>query len=190
LCDPCGNYGLSVRVLRSAKDPETIATERCDVLYGVPTMFIAQLNHPEFSRFDLGSLPARHHGRGSVPDRGDEGSRGYMHMSEITIAYGMTETSPVSSRAAATIRWSFVFRRSDGSSRISRSRSSTVTAASFRAAKPAELAPGDTRSCSVTGMTRSGRRKPSIRPAGCIQGTSRPSMRMDIAASWAGSRTW
>jgi len=120
-------------------------------------MFIAQLNHPEFSRFDLGSLSARHHGRGSVPDRVMKEVAATMHMSEITIAYGMTETSPVSFlRAAATIRWSFVFRRSDGSSRISRSRSSTVTAASFRAAKPASFAPGDTRSCSVTGMTRSG----------------------------------
>ena len=38
------------------KTLETVAAERCDVLYGVPTMFIAQLNHAEFSRFDLGSL--------------------------------------------------------------------------------------------------------------------------------------
>jgi len=78
------------------KTLETIATERCDVLYGVPTMFIAQLNHPEFSRFDLGSLRRGIMAGAPCPIEVMKEVAATMHMSEITIAYGMTETSPVS----------------------------------------------------------------------------------------------
>jgi fatty-acyl-CoA synthase len=75
---------------------ETVAAERCDVLYGVPTMFIAQLNHPEFSRFDLGSLRRGIMAGAPCPIEVMKEVASKMHMSEITIAYGMTETSPVS----------------------------------------------------------------------------------------------
>lgn len=75
---------------------ETIEAERCDVLYGVPTMFIAQLNHPEFSRFDLGSLRRGIMAGAPCPIEVMKEVASTMHMSEITIAYGMTETSPVS----------------------------------------------------------------------------------------------
>ena len=78
------------------KTLETIATERCDVLYGVPTMFIAQLNHPEFWRFDLGSLRRGIMAGAPCPIEVMKEVASAMHMSEITIAYGMTETSPVS----------------------------------------------------------------------------------------------
>jgi fatty-acyl-CoA synthase len=75
---------------------ETVEAERCDVLYGVPTMFIAQLNHPEFSRFDLSSLRCGIMAGAPCPIEVMKEVASAMHMSEITIAYGMTETSPVS----------------------------------------------------------------------------------------------
>jgi fatty-acyl-CoA synthase len=78
------------------KTLETVAAERCDVLYGVPTMFIAQLNHPEFARFDLGSLRRGIMAGAPCPIEVMKEVASTMHMGEITIAYGMTETSPVS----------------------------------------------------------------------------------------------
>jgi fatty-acyl-CoA synthase len=66
------------------------------VLYGVPTMFIAQLNHPEFSRFDLSSLRRGIMAGAPCPIEVMKEVASTMHMNEITIAYGMTETSPVS----------------------------------------------------------------------------------------------
>jgi fatty-acyl-CoA synthase len=75
---------------------EAIEAERCDVLYGVPTMFIAQLNHPEFARFDLSSLRRGIMAGAPCPIEVMKEVASTMHMSEITIAYGMTETSPVS----------------------------------------------------------------------------------------------
>jgi len=78
------------------KTLETVEAERCDVLYGVPTMFIAQLNHPDFSRFDLSSLRRGIMAGAPCPIEVMKEVASTMHMSEITIAYGMTETSPVS----------------------------------------------------------------------------------------------
>ena len=78
------------------KTLETLEAERCDVLYGVPTMFIAQLNHPEFARFDLSSLRRGIMAGAPCPIEVMKEVASTMHMSEITIAYGMTETSPVS----------------------------------------------------------------------------------------------
>ena len=75
---------------------ETIEAEKCDVLYGVPTMFIAQLNHPEFERYDLSSLRRGIMAGAPCPVEVMKEVMSNMHMSEITIAYGMTETSPVS----------------------------------------------------------------------------------------------
>jgi fatty-acyl-CoA synthase len=78
------------------KTLEIVAAKRCDVLYGVPTMFIAQLNHPEFARFDLSSLRRGIMAGAPCPIEVMKDVASKMHMSEITIAYGMTETSPVS----------------------------------------------------------------------------------------------
>jgi fatty-acyl-CoA synthase len=78
------------------KTLQAVEAERCDVLYGVPTMFIAQLNQPEFSRFDLGSLRRGIMAGAPCPIEVMKEVASSMHMSEITIAYGMTETSPVS----------------------------------------------------------------------------------------------
>jgi fatty-acyl-CoA synthase len=69
---------------------------RCDVLYGVPTMFIAILNHPDFARHDLSSLRRGIMAGAPCPIEVMKEVASRMNMSEITIAYGMTETSPVS----------------------------------------------------------------------------------------------
>ncbi len=73
-----------------------IEAEKCDVLYGVPTMFIAQLNHPEFAQCDVSSLRRGIMAGAPCPVEVMKEVMSKMHMSEITIAYGMTETSPVS----------------------------------------------------------------------------------------------
>jgi len=75
---------------------QTVAEEGCTALHGVPTMFIAQLDHPEFGRFDLGSLRTGIMAGSPCPIEVMKRAIDKMHLSEITIAYGMTETSPVS----------------------------------------------------------------------------------------------
>ena len=75
---------------------ETVEAERCTALYGVPTMFIAELNDPEFARFDVSSLRTGIMAGSSCPIEVMRRVTSEMHMPEVTIAYGMTETSPVS----------------------------------------------------------------------------------------------
>jgi len=75
---------------------EAVAAERCTALYGVPTMFIAELNHPDFARFDLSSLRTGIMAGAPCPIEVMRNVVDKMHMSKVTIAYGMTETSPVS----------------------------------------------------------------------------------------------
>jgi len=75
---------------------ETVQAERCTGLHGVPTMFIAELEHPEFHRFDLSSLRTGIMAGSPCPIEVMRRVVSEMHMSEVTIAYGMTETSPVS----------------------------------------------------------------------------------------------
>jgi fatty-acyl-CoA synthase len=74
----------------------TIETERCTHLYGVPTMFIALLGHERFRDFDLTSLRGGIMAGAPCPTEVMKAVITDMNMSEITIAYGMTETSPVS----------------------------------------------------------------------------------------------
>jgi fatty-acyl-CoA synthase len=75
---------------------ETVATERCTGLHGVPTMFIAELGHPRFKEFDVSSLRTGIMAGSPCPIEVMRRVVAEMHLSEITIAYGMTETSPVS----------------------------------------------------------------------------------------------
>jgi fatty-acyl-CoA synthase len=75
---------------------KAVESERCTALYGVPTMFIAELEHPEFERFDLTSLRTGIMAGAPCPIAVMRKVVERMHMSEVTIAYGMTETSPVS----------------------------------------------------------------------------------------------
>ena len=79
---------------------QTVAEERCTALHGVPTMFIAQLDHPEFGRFDLSSLRTGIMAGSPCPIEVMKRCVAEMHMSEVTIAYGMTETSPVSTQTS------------------------------------------------------------------------------------------
>jgi len=74
----------------------TVQAERCTALHGVPTMFIAMLDHPEFASFDLHTLRTGIMAGSPCPKEVMQRVMGKMHMEQITIAYGMTETSPVS----------------------------------------------------------------------------------------------
>jgi len=75
---------------------DTVAVERCTGLYGVPTMFIGELDHPRFGEFDLSSLRTGIMAGSPCPIEVMKRVVRDMHMSEVTICYGMTETSPVS----------------------------------------------------------------------------------------------
>jgi fatty-acyl-CoA synthase len=75
---------------------ETIEAERCTALHGVPTMFIAELDHPEFAGYDLSSLRTGIMAGAPCPVEVMKKVVERMHMRQVTIAYGMTETSPVS----------------------------------------------------------------------------------------------
>lgn len=75
---------------------ETVEKEKCTGLHGVPTMFIAELDHPDFDKYDLSSLRTGIMAGSSCPIEVMRRVIDKMHMSEVTIAYGMTETSPVS----------------------------------------------------------------------------------------------
>ena len=75
---------------------ETVQSERCTALYGVPTMFIAELSHPQFAGFDLASLRTGIMAGSPCPIEVMRRVIDKMNMREVTIAYGMTETSPVS----------------------------------------------------------------------------------------------
>ena len=77
---------------------ETVAAERCTSLYGVPTMFIAELNEPDFASFDLSSLRTGIMAGSPCPVEVMKRVKTDMHMDEVTICYGMTETSPVSTQ--------------------------------------------------------------------------------------------
>src|SRR5579864_2378590 len=74
---------------------ETVQAERCTVLYGVPTMFIAELEHPRFREFDLTSLRTGIMAGAPCPVDVMRRVLTEMHCPEITIAYGQTESSPV-----------------------------------------------------------------------------------------------
>jgi fatty-acyl-CoA synthase len=79
---------------------EAVAAERCTSLYGVPTMFIAELNDPEFGSFDLSSLRTGIMAGSPCPIEVMKRVKSEMHMDEATICYGMTETSPVSTQTS------------------------------------------------------------------------------------------
>jgi len=79
---------------------DAVEKERCTALHGVPTMFIAQLEHADFARTDLSSLRAGIMAGAPCPIEVMRRVVDQMHMREVTIAYGMTETSPVSFQSA------------------------------------------------------------------------------------------
>jgi fatty-acyl-CoA synthase len=80
---------------------ETVAAEKCTALYGVPTMFVAELNHPDFGKYDLSTLRTGIMAGSPCPTEIMRRTIDDMHMNEVTICYGMTETSPVSFQTSA-----------------------------------------------------------------------------------------
>jgi fatty-acyl-CoA synthase len=100
----CVTHGAAMVYPSEGFDPlatlETVEAERCTALYGVPTMFIAELGHPEFKRFDLGSLRTGIMAGSPCPIEVMKRCVTEMNMREVTIAYGMTETSPVSTQTS------------------------------------------------------------------------------------------
>ncbi len=80
----------------------TVQAERCTGLHGVPTMFIAELDHPRFAEFDLSSLRTGIMAGSPCPIEVMKRVQSEMNMREVTIAYGMTETSPVSCQSSTT----------------------------------------------------------------------------------------
>ena len=79
---------------------QTVQDEQCTGLHGVPTMFIAELDHPRFAEFDLSTLRTGIMAGSPCPTEVMKRVVSDMHLSQITIAYGMTETSPVSCQSS------------------------------------------------------------------------------------------
>jgi fatty-acyl-CoA synthase len=100
----CVTTGACVVVPGEAFEPllvlETVAAERCTSLYGVPMMFIAELDHASFASHDLSSLRTGVMAGSSCPIEVMRAVQARMGMREVTICYGMTETSPVSTQSA------------------------------------------------------------------------------------------
>lgn len=100
----CVSTGACMVFPGEAFDPAAtmaaVSEERCTALHGVPTMFIAQLDHPEFPKYDFSSLRTGIMAGAPCPIEVMKRVVADMHMNEVTIAYGMTETSPVSFQSA------------------------------------------------------------------------------------------
>ena len=96
----CTSHGATMVIPAPGFDPEitlrTIAAERCTAVYGVPTMFIAMQNHPTFAEHDLSTLRTGIMAGSICPVEVMKRCVNEMNMAEVAIAYGMTETSPVS----------------------------------------------------------------------------------------------
>ncbi len=101
----CVTHGATMVYPADAFEPgavlRAVEAERCSALYGVPTMFVAELEHPEFDRFDLASLRTGVMAGAPCPIEVMKKVIARMHMREVTICYGMTETSPVSFQSRA-----------------------------------------------------------------------------------------
>jgi len=100
----CLTHGAAIIYPNDGFDPltvlETVQAEKCTGLHGVPTMFIAELAHPRFGEFDLSTLRTGIMAGSPCPIEVMKHVVDKMHMSEVTIAYGMTETSPVSCQSS------------------------------------------------------------------------------------------
>jgi fatty-acyl-CoA synthase len=100
----CTTHGAAMVIPGEAFDPllvlETVAAERCTALYGVPTMFIGILDHPRLGEFSFESLRTGIMAGSPCPVEVMKKVQTRLHMPEVTICYGMTETSPVSTQTA------------------------------------------------------------------------------------------
>ena len=102
----CTTHGAAMVIPAPGFEPEAtlkaVAAERCTSLYGVPTMFIAELELPNFDSFDLSSLRTGIMAGSTCPEQVMRSVIERMHMSEVAIAYGMTETSPMATQTLPT----------------------------------------------------------------------------------------
>ncbi|HKU94880.1 MAG TPA: AMP-binding protein, partial [Vineibacter sp.] len=100
----CVTHGAAMIYPAEAFDPlsvlQTVQAERCTALHGVPTMFIAALDHPDFAKFDLSTLRTGIMAGSPCPIEVMKRVVAQMNMQQVTIAYGMTETSPVSTQSS------------------------------------------------------------------------------------------
>ena len=100
----CLTHGSTIVFPNDGFDPlltlQAVQSERCTALHGVPTMFIAELDHPRFAEFDLSSLRTGIMAGTACPIEVMRRVVDRMFLSQITIAYGMTETSPVSCQSS------------------------------------------------------------------------------------------
>jgi fatty-acyl-CoA synthase len=100
----CTRHGACMVVPGEAFEPlsvlQAVQAERCTSLYGVPTMFIGELDHPRFGEFDLSSLRTGVMAGSPCPVEVMKKVQSRMNMREVTICYGMTETSPVSTQSS------------------------------------------------------------------------------------------
>src|SRR3954447_22080005 len=101
----CTTHGACMVIPAPAFEPEptleAVQAQRCTSLYGVPTMFIAELDHPRFDDYDLSTLRTGIMAGSPCPVEVMRKVIDRMHMTEVTICYGMTETSPVSTQTTA-----------------------------------------------------------------------------------------
>src|SRR5881398_3520757 len=101
----CTTHGACMVIPEAAFEPaatlEAVQEERCTSLYGVPTMFIAELGLPDFASYDLSSLRTGIMAGSPCPVEVMKQVVERMGMTEVTICYGMTETSPVSTQTRA-----------------------------------------------------------------------------------------
>ena len=101
----CTTHGACIVIPAPSFEPaatlQAVQQERCTSLYGVPTMFIAELAMPDFGSYDLSTLRTGIMAGSPCPVEVMKRVVSEMHMSEVTICYGMTETSPVSAQTRA-----------------------------------------------------------------------------------------
>ena len=100
----CSTHGACLVLPSESFDPlavlETVQAERCTALYGVPTMFIMELDHPRLGEFDLSGLRTGMMGGAPCPLEVMTKVQERMHMQELTIVCGMTETAPLSTQTS------------------------------------------------------------------------------------------
>ncbi len=102
----CTTHGATMVIPAPGFDPDAtlkaVAAERCTSLYGVPTMFISELELPNFADYDLSTLRTGVMAGATCPEQVMRSVMERMHMSGVSIAYGMTETSPMSIQTVPT----------------------------------------------------------------------------------------
>ena len=186
--------GATVVYPGEAFDPlatlEALSAERCTAFSAVPTIFVALLNHPAFGQYDLASLRAGMIGGAPCPVEVMRRIMTEMHMRDITIVYGMTETSPVSLQTSTD----------DAEERRVSTVGRPLPHVEIKIVDPegrivqrgvrGKFAPVATRSCWATGTPRTQPKRRSIRRAGCILAIWASWTNTTTSPSPVGARTW